>query len=507
MKKQMLISLLLSAVLLMNSFSLPAAALSPDLLQTVGATEPASVPETTGTDPGQENVSSKLPFGQVSIQEGCRTIEGMKPLAGSERRLSTSQGVFAYEANTGTVVYSYNADVKLSPGTLAKVVMALVAIENCELDEVVTCVPGIQSKIPAGSSSVKLKSEEELTVEDLLHCVMLQYANDAAVALAEHVAGTTNAYVELMNQRVKKMGCMNTQFGNISGLDTAVSYSTARDMARIFAEACENETFVRISGTVEYTVPATNLEKERTLKTANYMIDNSVIPQFLDNYVKAGMTSHTDGSGSSMVSMSEYNGMKLVCVVLGAMRTYNAEQTWRVENYGNYEEMQSLMEFLYSGFKVNQVLYDGQALSQFSVIGGESDVVGEVRANYATVLPVDCSMDNLYMEYTPVRGDYIAPIKKGEMIATVAIKYRNSYIAETELFAMNPVVKAEDSEVTVRSTAVKTENDMEGILGFVGSVGVLIVGVFGLYLLYNTYRRAKRRAQHRRRRASRRRSY
>ena len=106
------------------------------------------------------------------------------------------------------------------------------------------------------------------------------------------------------------------------------------------------------------------------------MGDNTIIPQFLDNYVTGGRASHTEGSGSSIAIASEYNDMKLVCVVLGALRTYDEEESWRVESYGNFNEMQELLEYLYTGFKVNHILYDGQALSQFSVIGGESDVVG-----------------------------------------------------------------------------------------------------------------------------------
>ena len=93
------------------------------------------------------------------------------------------------------------------------------------------------------------------------------------------------------------------------------------------------------------------------------------------------------------------------------------------------------------------------------------------------------------------------------MIATVAVKYRNSYVAEAEIYAMNSVVSTEDSKVTVRSTAVKSDSSMEGVKGFFGSMAVLVAGAFGLYLLYGFYRRAKLRAQRRRRRASRRRSY
>ena len=511
MKKRTTISLLICAALVIGCFALPVSALSDQMLETVAVSEetvlPSSQPQSSAEVTVQGGTVTQLPFGQASILEGCRTIDGMKPLAGSERRLATSQAAFAYEANSGTVIYSYNPDVKLATGTLSKIVTALVAIENCEMDEIVTCSEGIQSKVPGSSQKVNLKSLEELTVEDLLHCLLLQSANDAAVALAEHVAGTTNAYVELMNQWAKKHGCVNTEFGNISGLDTAVSYTTARDMARIMTEASKNADFVRISGTIKYTVPATNLAEERPLVTTNYMIDNTNIPQFLDTKVKAGLASTTDASGSSIAIMAEHKNMKLICVTMGALRTFDAEETWRVESYGNFNEMQELLEYLYSGFKVNRILYEGQALNQFTVIGGESDVVGGPYVGYDTVLPIDCSMDNLYMQYNAVQGGYTAPIKKGDMIATVAITYRNSCVAEAEIYAMNDVVKAEDSGVTIRSTAVKADNDMNGILGFVGTAGILIAGGFALYLLYNAYRRAKKRVQRRRRQASRRRSY
>lgn len=504
MKKTAWISILLCATLLMRCFAVTAAALPVEV----------SHPETEETTAAAETENvlsmqdSEIPFGQLSILKGCRTIEGMVPLGGMERRLASAQGVFAYEVNTQTVVYSYNADVKLSPGTLVKVVTALVAIEHCELDDVVTVSPGIQSKIPGGSQNVKLKSEEKMTVEDLLHCLLLHSANDAAVALAEYVSGSRNAFLELMNNRVRQMGCTSTEFGNISGLDTAVSYTTARDMAKIMVEASKNETFARISGTAKYEVPATNMtETARKLTTTNYMIDNSVIPQFLDSNVKGGLASYSEGSGANIVCTAEYNDMKLVCVVLGAMRVFDLEETWKPTVYGNFNELQELLEYVYTGFKVNQILFDGQALSQFQVIDGESDVVGQPRVNYNTVLPVNCNMDNLYMKYTAKGDGYQAPIEEGDMIATVAVQYRNSYIAEAEIYAMNSVKSASDTGVSIRSTAAKAEADMDGFMGFFGTIAVIGVGAFGLYILYNAYRRTRRRMQHRRRRASRRRSY
>lgn len=448
---------------------------------------------------------SDIPFGQQCILEGCRTVEGMQPLGGSERRLATAQAAMIYEVNTGTVIYSYNPDTKIVPGSLAKIVTALIALEMCELDEEVKVNSTNISRLPAGSKNKNLKHDEILTVEDLVHCLLLESANDAAIALAEHISGNQQGFVVLMNERVRQMGCTNTEFGNVHGLSNATSYTTARDMVKITMEATKNEAFNTIFGTAKYTVPETNRSEKRDLVTTNYLIDQSIIPQFYDTHVKGGKD-HAEDTFTSLVCRAEYDQMNLICVVLGATRVF-AENGWSAISYGNFNEMNDLLEYASANYKVNQILYDGQALTQFQVVGGESDVVGQPYINYNTVLPVTCNMDNLYMVYSVVGGGLSAPVKQGDMIATVAIKYRNSCVAEAELYAMNSVVRTEDSKVSVRSTAVKGDNDMDGFLGFLGVVGILLVGSFGAYLAYNAYRRARRRIQRRKRRASRRRSY
>ena len=246
MKKLRLLSLLLCAALLCQ-LAVPASA----------AETGASAAE---TQPAEQQ-TAQIPFGRVCIDNGCRTLNGMRPLAGSDSRLDTAVAAFAFETTTETVIYSYNPDTKLPTGTLAKIVTALVAIENSNLDDIVTCSDGIQSKVPGSSLKMKpnLKSGEQLTVNDLLHGLLMIGANDAAVALAEHVAGTTGRFKEMMNDRVKQMGCVTTEFGNISGLDTATSYTTAREMVKITMEAAKNETFAEIFKTATYDIPATNL--------------------------------------------------------------------------------------------------------------------------------------------------------------------------------------------------------------------------------------------------------
>ena len=502
MKKVSILSFLLSLCLLVQSFALPAMAAPVEVVPT------ETVAGETQTDPtaGSQIIgTSDIPFGQQCILEGCRTVEGMQPLGGSERKLATAQAAMIYEVNTGTVIYSYNPDVKINPGSLAKIVTALIALELCELDEKVTVNSTNISRLPAGSKNKNLKHDEVLTVEDLLHCLMLESANDAAIALAEHISGNQQGFVVLMNERVRDMGCTNTEFGNVHGLSNATSWTTARDMVKITMEATKNEKFNVIFGTAKYTVPETNRSEKRDLVTNNYLIDQSIIPQFYDIQVKGGKE-HAESNFASLVCRAEYGDMNLICVVLGATRVF-AENGWSVISYGNFNEMNDLLEYAQANFKVNQILYDGQALTQFQVIDGESDVVGQPYVNYSTVLPINCNMDNLYMVYSVVGGGLKAPVKAGEMIATVAVKYRNSCVAEAELYAMSSVASSKDSGVSVRSTAVRGENEMDGFLGFLGAVGVILIGGFGLYLGYNSYRRARRRIQRRRRRANRRRSY
>lgn len=497
MKKIKCLSFLLSALLLLQSVAMPAS-----------ATE--TVPVTTGipTEIADDGYTTpvEVPFGSVCILEGCRTIEGMNPLAGSDRKVPTAKSVFIYEMNTDTVIYANNPDMSVNPGTLVKIVNALVAVENCDMNEVVTCPEGIQSKIPYGSKAAnpKLSSLEQLTLEELLHLMLLEGDNDAAVAIAEHVGGTTTHFREMMNERVAQLGCTGTSFGNISGLTTAPNYSTARDMAKIVAEASKNENFMKVFGASEYTVPATNMNEAREFQTTNYMLQNKIVTKFIYKGVTGGYQSCINDTDASLAITAERNGMKLVGIVMNATRTYHPDG-WPVESYGNFEEMIDLLEFTFNGFKVANVLYEGQSLEQFRVLGGECDVVGTPNVSISSVLPADAHMNNLII--TPdTGGELTAPVKKDDKIATVEVWYRNSCLMEAELFAMNDVKVSEDA-AKVHATEVKNNEGMSNAMSIVGTVCVIILGGFGVYLLYGYIRRAIIRRQRRRRRQSRRRSY
>ena len=365
MKKFRLLSLLLCVCLLLQCIFVP-----------VSATETADEQNDALTETIVQK-TAEVPFGSRCIQNGCRTIEGMVPLGGTDRKLETAQGVFLFETNTGTVVYSYNPDLKLAPGSLAKIVTAIVALQYCELEDIVTVKTGIKGRLPNSTLDIDLTGDEQISVEALLHALLMTSANDAAVALAEHIAGNSQGYVTLMNNWVKQIGCTNTEFSSVHGVDGAQSVTTARDMVKIIRAAIQNEEFAEIFGATEYTIGATNMSEQRAkLQTTNYMRDNSIIQDFYDGRITGGMQSYEASSAACLAVTADSGGLSYIAVVLGCTRTFSSEDSWKPVIYGNFNEMEDLLKFGFNNFKINRIVYEGMSLSQFSVAGGECNAVG-----------------------------------------------------------------------------------------------------------------------------------
>lgn len=490
MKKKPLFSFLLAVLLVIGC------------IPTVGAESMQETEETTAETqeiPHYETIienPSELAFGSTCILQGCRTIDGNVPLAGSSRKVESAQGVFVYERSTGTVIYSYNADTRMSPGGLAKIVNAMVVLEHCPLDEVVTVSTRNFSKlILSGTQNQKLKEEEELTISDLLHCMIMAGANDAAVVLAEHVAGNHDAFVALMNQRVQQIGCTNTEFGNCHGLDNAVQYTTPRDMARIVQDATRNETFRKLFVETTYTVPETNRSGERTFESQNYLVDTKNIQKYYDSRVTGGMQAYSATSGAGVVFTAESKGIDIVCVLLGCTRQLY-ENGWSVKVYGNMDEAVDLLKYVYGNFKTSRVLYYGQALKQFTVPNGECSVTVEPHMDIDSVLPLDAQMKNLTMDY--IVANTVAPISQGDLVATVKVYYIGTCLMEAELYAMNDVRPVSEAGMKVLGGANRTGGD-SGLATAATIVSVIVLVPVVGYLTINSILRSRRRAQMRRR--------
>ena len=385
---------------------------------------------------------------------------------------------------------------------------ALIAIETGDLDDEITVSTREISQLPVGAITARLKEGEKITVRDALYQLILASANDAALILAEYVAGDEPRFVDLMNQRLKELGCANTHLVNCHGLDSAQQYTTARDIAKITLACSENPTFMEIFGAKTYTMPPTNKnEKEREVASGNHLKYELVLPQFNDLRVTGGMPSYVSAASGASIAFTaedENKNMELVYVIMGATRTYN-EESGNAKYYGNFEEALDLLAYSFNNYKVNRLLYQGQALNQFEVSGGECDVVGSSEMLLDTVLPINAKLDNLIVRYTVRDGGLKAPIEENEVIGTVQYWYNTSCVAETEMYAMNPVKAVGNTGVEIFG-ASRDDSDLGDILKFLGILLLVALVLFGGYIGYGYLRLSMRRARRRRRRASRRRS-
>ena len=502
MKKNRLLILLLCLAVLAQSFVLPARADETDSTEASEESTEATEEETVElTSFAVEDVGPN----DVAVVSGCRTLDGMYPLGGSDRMLDTAQAAFVYETNTQTVIYSYNPDLRLHPGTLTKMLTALIAMEYCDMDDEVTVKSYEFKTLPAGALNAKLKEGEKLTMGDLVHMMILESANDAALAIAVHVAGGQTAFVELMNNRLQEMGCTNTHLVDCHGLSSADQYTTARDMARIVTVCMENETFREVFKATSYTVPETNKSEKRDLKSLNYLIEQTIVPKFNYDDVTGGMPSYINATtGASIACTASRNNMDLVFVVLGTTRTYNPD-SGVAAYYGNFEEVIELLEYVYDGFRIYRMVYDGQALKQFQVSNGEQDVVGIPDISIDSVLPTGTKQSNIIEKYSIRNGGISAPISAGDQIASVQLWYGASCLPEVDLYAMCDVRASGNTGLSI-SSASRDDSNIGDFLAFLGVLCLIVVVLLAGYLAYNSFRRSMIRARRRRRRASRRRS-
>ena len=336
--KRILVILLLAVVLLLQMFSVPVYA-----TETGDNTEDIVMTEAP-MDPVYATPDAE--YGTATVLNGCRTIEALSPLGGSSRILDTATSAFVYELNTGTLIYSYNPDLSVSPGGLARVMTALVAIEQGNLDDVITVREGLKKDLPNGSNTLKLKSGEQLTLRDLLYGMFLGWNTDCALLLAEHIAGTPENYVQLMNECAQKIGCTTTIFGNINGMDTTSQTTTARDMAKITQYALKNPTFKELFGANSYKIEATEFSEARTVKSLNYLKEETWVPKYNDDRVTGGFASYSEAAGANLTFSAEDKGMSYVMVLLGCSREI-AENGYTVLSYGNYEEAWDLLAFAF----------------------------------------------------------------------------------------------------------------------------------------------------------------
>lgn len=441
-----------------------------------------------------------------SVTGGCHTLDGNVPVMGTSQLVSNNSAAILYEMNTDSLLYAYNADTQVQPSSLLKIMTALIAIEKADLTDVVTVRSDVLRILPYDAAVVGLVAEEVVSVKDLVYCMMVSSGNDAAVVLADHIMGSQEAFVAEMNRYATELGCTNTNFVNVHGIHDNAQYTTVRDVAKILKKAVSNEQFRQIFATKTYEMPATNLSESRTLHSQNYLINNDKVKIYYDERVTGGRTAVNNDRSRSIATTAQSNGMDLICIVIGSKSQFEKDG-YTEKVFGGYDETKQLLDMAFSGYKPAQILYEGQVLKQSSVLNGSCDVSLGVTAGVKTVVSENMSINNLSFRYAN-EVNLVAPIEKGQKLATLQIWNGTVCIAETDVYAMNRVqIAGTEFEENDQKSRLSIGKILLIILAVIVGIGIIVVIVYFVSgQARRRYRAIKIEKQHRSYRRSRRRS-
>ena len=236
------------------------------------------------------------------------------------------------DPDTEEILYELNIHERLYPASLTKVMTCLLVLEAVDsgalrMGDVLTASEAAIAAVPPDGSNVGIQAGEELTVEQLLYCIMLSSANEGCNILAEAISGSIEAFVEKMNDKARSLGCEDTHFVTTNGLPDDNHYTTAWDLYLIARAARTHPDFMPIVGTIYYEVPETNLSKARKLYTTNYLISSYRTDYYLYQGANGIKTGSTSAAGYCLMSSASRNGRNLLSVVLGAERVTEEDGT------------------------------------------------------------------------------------------------------------------------------------------------------------------------------------
>ncbi len=239
------------------------------------------------------------------------------------------------DGKTGRVLHEKNADQQMYPASTTKIMTCILAIEKGSLNDIVTIGKNPAALIERGSSQIYLIPGEQLTLEQLIYALMLSSANDAAIAIAEHISGSVESFSDLMNLKAKEVGTNNTNFVNPNGLHNDNHYTTARDLAKIAYYCMKNEIFRKIVSTYSYEIPANEKQEARPyIRNSNKLIWNS---SSNSNYYESATgikTGYTFKAKHCLTGGASSNDLDLITVVLGTEKPYLYTDTKALFEYG-----------------------------------------------------------------------------------------------------------------------------------------------------------------------------
>lgn len=343
-------------------------------------------------------------------------------MSGNSAYAISAKSYAVMEMTSNDVLLSKDAHTKLPMASTTKIMTALCAIENGDMDSVVEVS---DKAIGVEGSSMYLERGEKLTLRNLLYGLMLNSGNDAAVAIAIHISGDVESFIKIMNDTAAKIGAKNTHFTNPNGLPDDNHYTTAYDLALITCYAYKYDDFREIVATYEKNIPWQGREYDRRLKNHNKLLT-------MYEGCTGVKTGFTKKSGRCLVSGAKRNGAEVICVTLNAPDDWNDHMT--------------LMDSVFPRLSVKKLFRKGDYIATVTVKDGEGDRVGVVVKEDIDMVITDGKIPSVNV-VTEIPDTITAPSGFEETVGEICVYHGNRLVGKTSLVTKEMIRQKEKPHI------------------------------------------------------------
>lgn len=375
-----------------------------------------------------------------------------------------AQSAILLEANTGVILYAKNIDERLYPASTTKLMTCLIAAEKCQLGETIKFSHDAIFSLEPGSSNMGIDEGQAMPLEECLYGILVASANEVANAVAEHIAGSRDAFAEMMNEKAAELGCKNTHFVNAHGLHDDEHYVSAYDLALIAKAFFQNELLAKIGNTASYHFKPTNTQPDDFIKRNKHELITGAIPY---EGIKGGKTGYTDLARQTLVTCAEQNGMKLICVILKEESPEQFYDTVKLFDYG-------FTNFSIANVAENETRYSIQNSNFFNTssdVFGNSTPILSLNQDSYLIMPKNIDFNELESQISYDTEDK-------NQVAIIQYHYHGAYLGTATLDLAG--TSSLSYEFTENSDAVINTDDQNVIVVNIKFIlmGVLAIAVF-----------------------------
>ncbi len=337
----------------------------------------------------------------------------------------SAEAAIVMDANTNTILYAKNIDEKLYPASTTKIMTCLLAAENAKLNEQIVFSHDAVFSVPRDGSNLGIDEGESISLEEALFGIMVGSANEVANAVAEHVGGSIDKFVDMMNARAKELGCKNTHFSNTNGIQADDHYTSAYDLALIAKEFFSNDLLCKVGNTANYHFTATETQPDEFPVHNKHKLINGEIKY---DGIVGGKTGYTDLARETLVTCAERDGMKLICVVLKEESPEQFTDTVTLFNYGFNNFRAEKVADIDKRYMPNDSLF----FESDNDVFGKSGTILSLNKNDYIILPVNASVEDTDYEISYDLSP-AEQTKAGNVLAKVIYNYNGTPIGSARV--------------------------------------------------------------------------